>query len=160
MWGGEPRPGDWVVSKELVRTSLTDRLTGGGLRPGTRGVVVARSGSRLVVEFDTGYGRASARVPAGVVRVVRRGGGRDRFERRTGLMTTIRLAVAAFLMFPVLWWIGAYLWTYRTLDGIVPAFAVAALDSLGELVATAIAHPGRSLVYALFLAALGRFAFR
>lgn len=157
---GQPRPGDWVRNTELVPTNLADHVLCSGLRRGTRGVVVSRSWSHLEVEFDTGYGMVRARVPHRAVRVVRRDGGRDRFHRRTSRLTVVRLAVAAFLLFPVVWWVGAYLWTFRTFDGIVPAFAVAAMDSAADLALGALEHPVQSLVYAGFLAVLGRFAFR
>lgn len=73
-------------------------------------------------------------------------------------MSAVRWAVTAFLVFPVVWWVASYLAAHRTLEGIAPAFALGLLDSAAGLLASAVEHPVQTVVYLLFLLALGRFA--
>ena len=76
------------------------------------------------------------------------------------MKTAARLAVAAFLLAPIVQFIGWYLWTYRSLDGIEAAFVEASFASIGDMLVTAINDPARTAVYLLFLAALSHFAFK
>ncbi|WP_432246235.1 hypothetical protein ACRB8A_20185 (plasmid) [Arthrobacter sp. G.S.26] len=139
---------------------MTDHLLGAGLPAGTRGVVTGRNGNRLNVEFDTGFGTASAIVPVAKCALVRKGGGKDVFIRRAGTVATIRIALSLFLTWPLLQFAGLYWWEMRSFDGIVEAFTLAGFESLGDWLLTAIHDPLPALTYALFIAVLSRFAFK
>lgn len=160
MWGTPPGAGDWVKVKETLPVSVTDHLLGAGLPAGTQGVVTGRTGNKLDVEFDTGFGTARATVPAGKCALVKRGGGKEAFIRRAGTVGTIRFALCLFLTWPLIQFAGLYWWEKRTFDGIVEDFTLAAVESAGEWVVTVIHDPGPALIYALFIAVLSRFAFR
>jgi hypothetical protein len=160
MWGRQPEADDWVRASRQIKTNLTDHLTGSGIEPGARGVVTGRSGKHVDVEFDTGYGTTSVTVPASHVKLTHRGGGTNRFRRRIRVMTTIRLALLGFLLYPMAEFAIQYLLQYGTLDGIVPAFTLAAVEGIGEWLMTAIYNPIQTLIYSAFLAVLGRIAFR
>ncbi|GGD24606.1 hypothetical protein [Nocardioides daphniae] len=160
MWGRPAQPGDWVSATTKISTGLLDDLTGGGLPAGSRGVVTDRSGRWLTVEFDNGPGTTTARVKDSHCHIARRGGGRDRFHDRTRRMSIVRLALAAFLLWPFAQFFALYLWYNRTLDGIMPALALATLESVGDFAAQIVTEPVRTLLYLGFLAVLGRLAFR
>ncbi len=160
MWGRHPEADDWVRASRQIKTNLTDHVTGSGIELGARGVVTGRSGNHVDVEFDNGYGTTSVTVPASHVRLTQRGGGTDRFRRRIRLMTTIRLALIAFLLYPLAEFAVHYLLQYGTLDGIVPALTLAALEGTGEWLMMAINNPIQTVIYAVFLAVLGKIAFR
>lgn len=139
--------------------TLTDRLLGdGGLPKGTRGVVVGRRGGRLDVELDAGWGRVTATVSRGDVRLVRRGGGIGTFRIRTSRLALVRIAVAVALALPVVHFAIAYWWAYRSFDGIVAGFATAALYGAGDSLVAALHQPGRAVVYFLVVMLLWRFA--
>lgn len=160
MWGRQPEADDWVSASRQIKTNLTDHLTGSGIEPGARGVVTGRSGSHVDVEFDTGYGIASVTIPASHVRLTHRGGGTNRFRSRVRLMTTIRLALLAFFLYPVAEFTIHHMLQYGTLDGIVPALTLAAVEGIGEGLMTAIYNPIQTIIYSVFLAVLSRIAFR
>lgn len=159
MWGS-PAPGDWVRVTRTVPVSITDHLTNSGLRPGTLGLVIARTGSRLQVRWDAGWGTTTATVSVRDCRLHSRGRGEEAFGRRTRVMTTVRLALALFLIWPFVQFTLIYLWTYRTADGLPPALAIGTVNGVMDFVALAFAHPVQSLVYAVFLSVLSRFAFQ
>jgi len=138
---------------------MTDHLTGGGIRPGTLGVVLERTGSHLRVRFDSGWGSCSTRVRASQCRVQSRGRGHAAFARRTNTLTVVRLALAAFLVWPFVWFAVLYVWTNRSFDGLLPALAVGTIDGAANWLALAIIHPVQSLVYAVFLTILSKIAF-
>jgi hypothetical protein len=157
--GRRPEPGDWVRATRRLPVTVTDHLTDGGLPAGTRGVVVGGRGRYTEVEFRAVLGTARVRVPTDGLRLDRRGGGREAFRNRSRRVTAVRLALAAFLLLPLAHFVGSYTWEHRSLDGLVPAFAVAAVNSAGDWLFTAIDQPVRALVYTGFLAALTRIAF-
>ena len=76
------------------------------------------------------------------------------------MKTAARLAVAVFLLAPIAQFIGWYLWTYRTVDGIEASFVAASLAGIGDMLTAAINDPVRTVVYLLFLSALSHFAFK
>lgn len=159
MWGN-PAPGDWVRATRTVPVTLTDRLIGSGIGPGTVGLVVARTGSRLQVRWDAGWGTATCSVPMSDCRLHRRGLGEEAFARRTRVLTTVRVALALFLLWPFVQFAVLYLWMNRTTDGLLPALAVSTVEGALDFVGLALTHPVQSLVYAAFLASLSHLAFR
>lgn len=160
MWTRRPEEDDWVTASDQIPVTLTDHLTGGGITKGSRGVVTGRSGKHVDVEFETGYGVTSVTVPVSRVRLTHRGAGQYRFRQRVRLMTTIRVALLTFLLYPTAEFAVKYLLQYGSVDGIVPAFTLAAVESIGEWLMTAINNPVQTLIYSVFLAVLGRIAFR
>jgi hypothetical protein len=160
MWGwGLPDPGDWVRARRTIPVTLTDHLVGGGVRPGTKGVVLSRSGSRLEVRFDAGWGSHTARIGASDCRLYRRGRGEAAFARRTHVLTIVRPSLAVFLLWPIVWFAIAYVWQEHSTDGLLASLAVGVAYGLLDYVAMAITHPLQFLVYAVFMAVLGRIAF-
>lgn len=153
-------PGDWVLARERIPVTVTDHLLGAGIQPGTRGVVTSRTASLLEVDFATGYGTTTVTTRASTCTLARRGGGQQSSHSRTRVITTIRLALAAFLLWPLVQFVLSYLWHERTLNGIEAALAVAAVDSLLAWVGAMLAEPGRALAYLGFLAVISKIAFR
>lgn len=160
MWWSTPSPGDWVKTDKEIKSTLGDYLTGTGVARGTRGVVIERIGSRALVEFGTGLGSFRVNVPFHDLTFVRRSGGVDNFRTHARRMSIIRLAIVGFLLFPVFQFAAVFVWHRHTLEGIVPAFAEAALWSIGDWTEMFLGHPVQMLIYCGFLWALGKFAFR
>jgi len=159
-WFGSIGPGDWVSTTSAIPVTLSDHLTGGGIRSGTRGVVTAVSGSRVTVDFDSGWGLHTATVSMRNLRRARAGGGVERFRSRARTTTLIRIGLGIALCFPVVLFAVEYLWMFHTLDGIVPAFLTACLDSVGDWVGAAIAHPVHTLVFSVVVGLISRWVFR
>ncbi len=158
-WRPAADRGEWVRTTKVVPLGVTDRMLNRGLPRGTRGVVVARQGGRLRVEFDTGWGLVSGTVRRQDVQVLRHGGGAERFRARTGLLACARLAVAVVLALPVLQFVVAHLWAYRSFDGIASTFALAALGGAEQSLLAALHQPKKALAYVIVLTLLSRFAF-
>lgn len=159
MWGNHPTTGDWVRITSTVPTTLADHITGSGLPAGTKGVVTARVGGRVTVDFDTGYGIVTRTVDGARLAVTRRSGGYAQFTRSARVKTIARVAVALFLIWPLVQFAGAYLWREQTTDGLVESLTLAAIEGAFDFVSDAIAQPGRALLYMLVLAIMSRFAF-
>jgi hypothetical protein len=160
MWGQQPMTGDWVRIREKTPVTATDHITGSGIPAGARGVVTGTAGSKLEVEFETGYGTTKTRIAATKCTVIRRHGGRDVFIRRVGFIRTVRLALCLFLSWPLIQFVMMYWWEQRTFDGIVEEFTLASVDSIGDWVLSAINNPVPVLLYAAFILSLSKFAFR
>lgn len=111
------------------------------------------------VRFDTGYGTREANARVGSLRVTRRGSGIERFERRAGTLRAVRVGVAVALLLPMLWFVTEYLWINRTLDGMVGAMLIAAVDSAVSTVEYALTNPVQALALLTVMWAAGRFAF-
>ena len=158
--GGPIGPGDWVTARVRIPVTFTDSLLGDGIRAGTRGVVTNRSGGVVTVDFDSGFGTATVTTKVSNCTLARRDGGVESFRRRARVVTTIRVALAVFLLWPFALFLVTYLWHERTLNGIEATLVEATLDSAGEWVGTLLAEPVRALVYLAFLAVLSRIAFR
>lgn len=159
-WFGSLRTGDWVRTTDTIPVTLSDHLGGGGIRTGTRGVVTGVHGSRATVVFDSGWGVHTATVRAAKLRRIRSGGGVDRFRRRARTAALVRLGLAIALLFPVLSFAAVYLWTYRTVDGIVPTLLSATLDGVGDWLSAAIAHPMQRVIFSVVVGLVGRWVFR
>lgn len=154
---GRPEPEDWIKTTRTIPVTFSDHLMGGGVPEGSRGVVRSRVGNRVTVLLDTG---SQVTIRASDVRVTKRIGGTEAFQKRSRTIGTIRLALALFLLAPIGWFVLQYLWAHKSFDGIMVAFVEAGFFSLNEWIATAIAHPGQTLIYSLFLYFLGRVALR
>lgn len=159
MWG-TIREGDWVKNRDTVPVTLGDQLSKSGIKPGTRGVVTATTGSRASVTFDGGIGTVSATVSIRKLRVVRRGGGVDRFATRQSRLNAARAALALFLAWPVISWIVQYLWINKSFSGMVPAFAAGVLQSFGDWITLLVTNPFHTVIYLAFLTILGKLAWR
>lgn len=155
-----PDTGDWIRTTKTIPLTLTDAVLGGGLPRGTQGVVNRRAGSRVTADFATGFGTITATVDASSCRVERRGGGRDAFRDHVRLMTVVRLALAAFLSWPIVQFVGVYVWTHHSFDGIAGAFVVGVVDGFGDWLIALVQHPLSTVVYVVFLALLSKVAFR
>lgn len=139
--------GDWVRATELIPVTMTDRLTGSGIPRGTLGVVTSRSGSRVEVEFDAGFGTYRTSVRPAQVRLHSRGRGVGSFRQRSKHLTTIRAGAAIALLAPILWYVIQYLWYYRTADGLLAGFATGIVESTLDLLVMAITNPVATLIY-------------
>ena len=164
MFGSTPRAGDWVRTTRRVPVGFTDALSGGGLPPGTSGVVVSDSvgwwSSDVVVEFASSFGgTVSARAPARHLRVVRRGGGVPEFRRHSSHLGAARLGVAAAFLGPLLWFVISYVVEHRSTDGLAAdlaqGFVYGGLDFLTFL----LNEPVRALVYLLVTSVAWKVAF-
>jgi hypothetical protein len=158
MWGIAPEPGDWVTTRRVIKATWSDHLTGSGIPVGTKGVVVGRQGGTVSMEIG-GSGRV-VRAPVGSLRLTRRHGGWETFHARRRRMTIVRIALACFLLFPIVQFVVLHLLHHRSTDGLVPSFAEAALLSVDEMVSMLVQNPVRAVVYFAFLAVLGRIAFK
>jgi len=156
MFGGYPRPGDWVTA----RKTLTVGWTGARIDRGTSGVVVEQVGRHLQVRFDAGLGLTTARVTASEVAVRRRGGGVAAFESRANTLGVVRLALALFLLWPFIWFGVVYVAQNHTTDGLLPALAIGSVDGAANWLLVVVAHPLQSMVYMAFISVLWKFAFR
>ncbi|WP_179220090.1 hypothetical protein [Rhodococcus sp. NCIMB 12038] len=115
----------------------------------------------MTVRFDTGFGDLrEVDAPLGKIRLKRRDGGLDRFTERARWVGLCRLGVAAALLLPVLYFVVVYLWTFHTIDGLLPALVVAALDSAASMVDLVLTRPLQAAVFLSVSWWLGRFAFR
>lgn len=159
-WFTSIGPGDWVSATSTIPITLSDHVTGDGIRSGTRGVVTAVTGSQVTVDFDSGWGLHTATVSSRDLRRIRAGGGVERFRSRARTTTLIRLGLAIALLFPIVLFVADYLWTFHTLDGIVPAFLTTALDSVGDWIGAAVAHPMHTLVFGVVIGLVSRWVFR
>jgi hypothetical protein len=138
---------------------MTDRLTGDGLKPGTRGVVVERTGSRVVVDFDAGFGTHRATVRSWDVRVVRHNGGFDAFHRRAHTLGWARFGVALALLAPFGVYAARYVLRHHSTSGLVPSLIIGVADSFVGLAAAALSNPIQAVIYLAILTVLSRFAF-
>lgn len=161
MFGPSIRVGDWVRADRQIPVTMSDHLSGAGLSRGTRGVVTDVAGQRLTVEFESGWGgMVRARTLVRDVRLVRRGGGLDRFSRRNAYVGHVRLGLALALFFPFIYFVVWYRLRHGGFDGIVAAFAESAIDSALATVDAAVAHPVQTVVYLLITGLVSRWVFR
>jgi hypothetical protein len=158
-WGNGPRIGDWVKTTDVTAVSMTDHLSGSGLAPGTKGVMTARIGSSAEVRFDSGFGTFTAKVPVRRLRVIRRGGGVDRFEERATAWMWVRVGLIAVMVGPLLWASIQYLWVEHTLEGLLVFLIDGTLSAVANLAIGALMNPGKAVLFFAVSALLSRLAF-
>jgi hypothetical protein len=164
LFGGGAQLGDWVVTTKPVKVTLADHLLGdeGGIRAGTHGVVVGRSGwDSLQVRLDTGIlGSTTVRVRAHQVRVTRRGGGVAAFAARSSRLNAARGGVAAALLLPFLYFAVTWFLHGGSRAGLLMAIVEGSANGMLDLLGYVLSHPINGLIYVALLAAASRFAFR
>jgi hypothetical protein len=99
-------------------------------------------------------------VPTRHLRRIRKDGGIDAFLTRQDRLTVVRAALALFMAWPVLSFVGHYAFAHRSFKGITEAFAAGALQSIGDWIVMLVSNPVHALFYLAFLGILGRFAWR
>jgi hypothetical protein len=164
MFLASPRQGDWVRSTRRVTVGFVDSLSGGGLPPGTPGVVVSDSvgacSSDVLVEFSSGLGgTVSARVASRHLRVLRRGGGVRAFRRHTNQLWAARLGVATAFLGPLLWFVASYVVTHRGTDGLASALVCSLVYGALDFATFLLEDPVRALVYLAVTSVAWKFAF-
>lgn len=159
-----PQVGDWVVATSEIgaRVSL---ISSRRLPVGTRGVVTTAVHGwwqpRVGVRFDAGLsGIVECDAEVARLRVVRRGGGHDAFVRRAQIGGAARAGVAVALLAPLVYFVVAYVWTRRTVEGLTGAVLGAVIDSAVGTAGSAITHPVTTAMFLLVGGVLARFAFR
>lgn len=160
MWGHTPQPGDWVRTTTKVPIGIADYLTASGLPAGTSGVVTGRTGRRVTVELDTGYGLATATVDANHLTTTRRQGGRSPFLARTRLRNGARVGLMLFIAWPTIQYIATYLWINHTADGLIESIFLSTLEAAGDFLVASITSPIKALLYIALLTVLSRLAFK
>lgn len=160
MFGTSLREGDWVRTDKVLPVSLSDHLSGDGLRRGTRGVVTGVSGSRVTVDFDTGWGLRTETVRASALTRVRRDGGTEQFRRSASRSTIIRVGLALALFGPLLYFVGWYWWTFGTFNGLLPTLIDGIVDDAIDTLNAALAHPVQAVLYSVILTLVTRWVFR
>lgn len=161
IFGGTPQAGDWVVAT----APITRGLLAGEISAGAPGVVAGPVrgiwSPRVPVRFDCGLGGlAEVDAPVSRLRITRRGAGQDRFVRRMQWFGAVRVGVALALLAPIAYFAVLYIWTYRSVDGLLTALVMAALDSAVATMSAAISHPVPTAVFLAASWGLARFAFR
>lgn len=158
-----PQPGDWIKTTRPIRVSLTDYLMGdnGGIRPGTRGVVIRVHGwNSLEVLLDTGLsGSVTARVRPGQIRVVRRDAGIDSFRETTSRINAIRFGVAMAFVLPLGYFAIVWFLKGGTTDGLTAALVDSAIYGMLDLLSYALSNPINALIYIAIVSVAARFAF-
>lgn len=159
---GTPEPGDWVQLTHTIKTTMRDHIADTGIKPGTRAVVISTSGwGALNVRVDNGvWGTVDARVSTRDVRLIRRGGGVDDFNKTTGRINAARAGVAAALLAPLLYF--CVMWFVRggSRDGLVAALIDSVIYGVMDMAMYAFSNPVGAILYMTILWAAGRFAFR
>ncbi len=161
-WAPAIETHDWVVARRTIPVTFADSLTGSGIRPGTRGVVLATShgllSSNAQIRFNIGFGAVTVYVPTHHVRRVRRAGGIDRFAERQRRHTAMRLgALIALGAYPAAWSVWFLLGggTLTELMLVIIESAVLGLLDFLHRLATA---PARSLLLLSVLVGAGQLA--
>lgn len=152
--------GDWIRNTRPAPVTLIDFATGGGIPAGSTGVVTDVKGSRITVDFDTGYGLATATIESRHCRLVRRAAGAAAFRVRARRRTLIRLGLALALSAPFLQFTITYWIQHGNLDGVIPALVTGALGSIVDWITLALTNPVQTAIYATVLAVITRFVQR
>lgn len=165
FFGDTARPGDWVVTTEFIKVTLTDHLVGdrGGIRPDTRGVITDSAGffdTSLQARLDTRFGGpVSVRVRPGQVRVTRRAGGVTAFEQHSDRRGAIRSGAAVALLAPLVYFIASYLLHGGTKDGLLLALLNGAIYGVLGLIEYVLVNPASGVIYLALIWLAGRLAF-
>ncbi len=159
---GTPRPGDLVTVTERISTGL---FRGAGIAPGTSAVVISCDNGlfsqRVNLRADNGIGTIDVTAKVNQVRIARRGYGLERFERRTGRLTAMRLGVAAALVGPLaIYCIRFIVFEHGTVPELISDLTIGAVDQTFELAAYALEQPARASLFIGSGWLLWRFAFR
>jgi lysozyme family protein len=99
------------------------------------------------VAFDTGTGITETTVHARDCRLVRRQIDAQRFMDYARFKASIRAGAMIALAAPLLWYTTVYWWTAGTLDGLIEAMTLSALESALELPTLILAHPTQTLIW-------------
>ncbi|MGX5717973.1 hypothetical protein [Arthrobacter sp. MAHUQ-56] len=152
--------GDLVAARKNITTSMTEHLTDAPrIRQGTRGLVRNRTGNRLTVAFDTHYGLTETTVHARDCRLIQRNANESRFINWAQLKTAIRTGALIALAAPIAWYIIVY-WTQTgSLNGVIEALTLSAIESALELPGLILAHPTQTLTWLTVGALVTRIAF-
>lgn len=143
-----PGTGDLVTARRDISASLTEELTDTpSVRQGTRGLVRKRTGNRLTVAFDTGYGLTETTIHTSDCRLIQRTANEKRFMDWAQLKTAIRVGALIALAAPILWYIVLYWAQTGSLNGVIEALTLAALDSALEVPGLILTHPVQTLVW-------------
>ncbi|KQR80355.1 hypothetical protein ASF98_18855 [Arthrobacter sp. Leaf337] len=143
-----PQTGDLVAARRNISCTLTEEYTNSpSVRQGTRGLVRKRTGNQLTVAFDTSYGLTESTVHARDCRLIQRTADEKRFMEWTQLKTAVRIGALITLIAPILWYVVVYWAQTGSLDGVIEALIVAALESALELPGLILAHPTQTLVW-------------
>lgn len=145
-----PERGDLVKVKRDIPITITDHLTNNpGIHRGTRGLVRERTGTRLTVAFDTGLGITEVTVKTGDCELIRKGADEQRFLDFAQIKAAVRTGALIALTLPILWYLAVY-WTQTgSLNGIIPAITLSAVESALELPTLILAHPTQTLIWIL-----------
>ncbi|POH59657.1 hypothetical protein C3B59_17345 [Cryobacterium zongtaii] len=140
-----PRPGDTV--------RLVCDLPAGLLRPalseGSRALVVATSWGHVELVVDGGLaGMVRVDVSARNCRVIEADTGAERFRRRTALRNAVRIGALIALAAPFVQFVASYWFATGSLDGLLEYLPLAALESAGDFLVSALRDPVRSLLLA------------
>jgi hypothetical protein len=146
--GPSANAGDLVAARKDFATTLTDELTNTfSVRRGARGLVRKRTGSRLTVAFDTAHGIREATVPARDCRLIQRTTDEKRFMNWSQLKAAVRTGALIALAAPIAWYMLVYWAETGSLDGVVEALTLSAIESALELPGLLLAHPIQTLVW-------------
>ena len=140
--------GDLVAARKDIHTTITGQLTNTpGIRQGTRGLVRKRTGNHLTVAFDTSSGLAEATVPARDCRLIQHNINERRFMSWAELKFAVRAGALIALTAPIIWYTIVY-WTQTgSLDGVIEALTLSAIESVLELPGLIITHPTQTLAW-------------
>ena len=152
--------GDRVAARKSIPLTLTEQLTDTyQVRQGTHGLVRNRTGNRLTVAFDTGYGITETVVLACNCRLLQRNANEKRFSNWAQLKAAVRAGTLIALAAPIIWYSIAYWTETGSLDGVIEALTLTAIDSALELPGLILAQPGQTILWLLLSGLATRIAF-
>jgi hypothetical protein len=142
--------GDLVAARKDIPVTLTEHLTDTpSVRQGTRGLVRNRAGKRLTVAFDTGNGITETTVPARDCRLLQHTANEKRFMNWAQLKAAVRAGALIATAAPIIWFACVYWAETGSLDGVIEALTLTAIDSALELPGLLLAHPTQTILWLL-----------
>jgi hypothetical protein len=148
LFSAPANTGDLVAARKDIHTTITGQLTNTpSIRQGTRGLVRKRTGNRLTVAFDTSYGLTEATVHARDIRLIQHTINEKRFMSWAELKFAVRAGALIALAAPIAWYIIMYWAQTGSLDGVIEALTLSAIESALELLGLIIAHPTQTLAW-------------
>jgi len=140
--------GDLVAARKDISATFSEEFTNTpSIRQGTRGLVRKRTGNQLSVAFDTSYGLTETTVHTRDCRLIQRTADEKRFMDWSQLKTAIRAGALIALTAPIAWYIIVYWAQTGSLDGVIEALTLAALETTLELPGLILAHPAQTLLW-------------